>query len=149
MPRAKLGRSRPTTAGAAPATSRIVRLEVVGCEQMAVAADTRYGHGLKNPLRRKAHALSFGCSKARPPLPISTVCAVVNRMPRRAASLAVSRLPLRERVENSHTCGREVVDVPRDNHKIVNQCGRRNLLVQRIFGVRHTKPTPDVGHILI
>jgi len=68
---------------------------------------------------------------------------------RRATFLAVSRLPLRERVENSHTCGREVVDVPRDNHKIVNQCGRRNLLVQRIFGVRHTKPTPDVGHLLI
>lgn len=62
---------------------------------------------------------------------------------------APSGIPLRERVENSHACGREVVDVPRDNDKIVNQCRRRNLLVQRVLGIRHTKPTPDMGDLLI
>jgi len=116
---------------------------------MAVAADFRYRHGLEDTFQGKAHHLSFGCSKARPRYHLQRFAPLCTRLQRRTAFLAVSRLPLRERVENSHTCGREVVDVPRDNHKIVNQCGRRNLLVQRIFGVRHTKPTPDVGHILI
>jgi hypothetical protein len=66
MPRPKFGRSHPTTAAAAPATSCTVHLQVVGREQMAIAADTGYGHGLENTFRRKAHDMSFGCSKARP-----------------------------------------------------------------------------------
>lgn len=87
--------------------------------------------------------------KAAPRYHLQRFAPSCTRLPRQTAFLAVSSLPLRERVENSHACGREVVDVPRDNHKIVNQCGRRNLLVQRILGVRHTKPTPDVGHLFI
>ena len=62
----KLGRSRPTTATATPATSRLVHLQVVGRKQMAVAADSGYGHGLEDTFRRKARHMSFGCFKARP-----------------------------------------------------------------------------------
>jgi hypothetical protein len=66
MPRPKFGRSRPTTAAATPATFRLVHLQVVGREQMAIAADMRYGHGLEHTFRGKADHVSFGCSKARP-----------------------------------------------------------------------------------
>jgi hypothetical protein len=66
MPRPKVGRSRPTTAAAAPTALRLVHLQVVGREQMAIAADTGYAHGLENTFRRKAQDMSFGCSKARP-----------------------------------------------------------------------------------
>ena len=66
MPRPKFGGSHPTTSAAAPATSRSVHLHVVGREQMAVAADFGYRHGLEDTFQGKAHHLSFGCSKARP-----------------------------------------------------------------------------------
>ena len=66
VPRPKFGRSRPTAAAASPATSRSVHLQVVGREQMAVAADFRYRHGLEDTFQGKAHHLGFGCSKARP-----------------------------------------------------------------------------------
>jgi hypothetical protein len=66
MPRPKLGRSRPTAAAAAPATPCMVHLQIVGREQMAIAADIGYGHALGNTFRKKAHDISFGCSKARP-----------------------------------------------------------------------------------
>jgi len=33
---------------------------------MAIAADTGYGHGLKDTFQGKAHDISFGCSKAGP-----------------------------------------------------------------------------------
>jgi hypothetical protein len=65
-PRPKLGRSRPTTAAAAPATFRMVHLQVVEREQMAVAADFRYGHKWADAFQGKAHHISFGCFKARP-----------------------------------------------------------------------------------
>ena len=65
-PRPKFGRSRPPTAAAAPATFRWVHLQVVGREQMTIAADIRYGHGVEEALQGKAHHISFGCSKARP-----------------------------------------------------------------------------------
>ena len=42
MPRPKLGRSRPTTAAAAPAMFRVVHLQVVRRKQMAVAAGIGY-----------------------------------------------------------------------------------------------------------
>ena len=42
-----------------------------------------------------------------------------------------------------------MVDVSRDDDKIVNQCRRRNLLVQRVLGIRYTKPTPHMGGLLI
>jgi hypothetical protein len=48
-PRTKFGRSRPTTVAAAPAAIRLVHLEVVRREQMAIAADIGYGHGLEDP----------------------------------------------------------------------------------------------------
>jgi hypothetical protein len=66
MTRPKFGRSCPTTAAATPATFRMVHLQVVGYEQMAIATDTGYGHGLENTFRRKAHDMSFGCSKVNP-----------------------------------------------------------------------------------
>ncbi len=66
MPRPKLGCSHPTASAAAPATLRVVQLQGVGREQMAVAADIGYGHGFEDTLQGKAHYMSFGCSKARP-----------------------------------------------------------------------------------
>ena len=57
---------RPTTAAAAPATSRLVHLQIIRREQMAIAADIGYGHGLEHTFQGKAHHVSFGCSKARP-----------------------------------------------------------------------------------
>ena len=62
----KLGRPRPTAAAAAPATFRLAHVQIVGREQMAIAADIGYGHGLEDSFQRKAHHISFGCSKARP-----------------------------------------------------------------------------------
>src|SRR6185437_7440893 len=41
-------RSRPTTAAAAPATFGLVHLQVIGREQMTIAADTGYVHGLED-----------------------------------------------------------------------------------------------------
>ena len=55
MPRPKLGRSRPTTAAAAPATFRLVHFQVVGREQMDVAADVGYCHGLEDAFEGVAH----------------------------------------------------------------------------------------------
>lgn len=66
MPRPKFGCSRPTTAAAAPATFRIVHRQVVGREQMAIAADTGYGHGVEDTFRRKRHNMTFGCIKSHP-----------------------------------------------------------------------------------
>jgi hypothetical protein len=66
MPSPKFGRSRPTTAAAAPATFRMVHLKVVGRQQMAIAADTGYHHGLGDTFRREGHDMTFACSKARP-----------------------------------------------------------------------------------
>ena len=62
----KIRRSRPTTAAAAPTTFRRVHLQVVGREQMTIAADIGYGHGFEDTFQGKAHHISFGCSKARP-----------------------------------------------------------------------------------
>lgn len=66
MPGSNLGRSHPATAAASPATFRLVYLQVVRREQMAIAADAGYGHGLEHTFRREGHDMSFGCSKARP-----------------------------------------------------------------------------------
>jgi len=66
MPRPKFGRSRPTTAATAPAAFGSVHLQVVEREQMAIAADLGYGHGLEDTFQGKAHHIGFGCSKARP-----------------------------------------------------------------------------------
>ena len=66
MSRPEFGRSHPTTAAAAPATSRLVHLQVIGREQMAIAADAGYSQGLEDAFQGKAHHISFGCSKARP-----------------------------------------------------------------------------------
>jgi hypothetical protein len=67
MARPKLGSSHPATAAAAPATFSLVHLQVVGREQMAIAADIGYGRrGLEDTFKGKAHHISFGCSKARP-----------------------------------------------------------------------------------
>lgn len=66
MPHPKRGCSRGTTAVAAPATFCLVHLQVIGREQMAIAADTVYGYGFGDTFQRKAHHISFGCSKACP-----------------------------------------------------------------------------------
>jgi hypothetical protein len=54
MPRPKFGRSRPTTAAAAPTTFRLVHLQVVGRKQMAITAEIGCGHGLEDTLQGKA-----------------------------------------------------------------------------------------------
>jgi hypothetical protein len=66
LPRPKPGRSPPPTTAAAPATFRLVHLQVVGRKQMAIAADSGYGHRLDDAPRRKAHNISFGCFKSGP-----------------------------------------------------------------------------------
>ena len=73
---------RPTTAAATPATSRLVHLKVVGPQQMAIAAESGYGHGLEDAFEGKAHHISFGCSKARPRYQFqrfAPICDVVHR----------------------------------------------------------------------
>jgi hypothetical protein len=44
----------------------MVYIQIVGREQMAIATDIGYGHGLEEPFQGKAHHISFGCFKARP-----------------------------------------------------------------------------------
>ncbi len=66
MSRPKTGRSRPTTAPAPPATFRLVHIQIVGREQMTIAADIGYCHGPGDPSQGKAHDITFGCFKARP-----------------------------------------------------------------------------------
>ena len=66
MPRPKSSRSHPTAAATAPATLRMVHLQVIGREHMTIAADIGYGHGLEHTFQGKAHHMSFGCFKARP-----------------------------------------------------------------------------------
>src|SRR5690348_7000944 len=87
MPRPKFSRSRPTTAAAAPATFRLVHLQVVRREHMAVAADTGYGHGLEDTFQGKAHHISFGCFKARPRYHLQRIAPSCNGLPRRAPPL--------------------------------------------------------------
>src|SRR5581483_12089675 len=58
--------SLPTTAAAAPTAFDLVYLQVVWGEQMAIAANAGYRHGLADAFHGKAHHLSFGCFKARP-----------------------------------------------------------------------------------
>lgn len=55
----------PDHSGGSASDVRLVHLQVVGREQMAVAADTGYGDGLQGTLQGKAQ-ISFGCPKARP-----------------------------------------------------------------------------------
>ena len=80
MPRPKFGRSGPTTAAAAPATFRLVHLQVVVREQVPIAADDGYGDGLEDTILGKGHRISFGCSKARPRYHLQRVCTVVHRI---------------------------------------------------------------------
>ena len=88
MPRPKLGRSRSTTAAAAPAPFRTVHLEVVGREQMAIPADTAYGHKPEDRFRRKGHDMTLGCIKARPRYQFQRF-----GLPRRAAFGGLHSLP--------------------------------------------------------
>jgi hypothetical protein len=81
MPRPKFGRSRPTAAAASPATFRLVDLQVIRREQMAIAADMRYGHGLEHTFQGKADHVSFGCSKARPRYDLRRIAPSRNGLP--------------------------------------------------------------------
>jgi hypothetical protein len=85
MPRPKCGRSRPTTAPAAPAAFCLVRPQIVGSEQMAIAADAGYGRGLADTFQGKAHHISFGCSKARPRYQFQRFAPRCTGWPRRTA----------------------------------------------------------------
>jgi hypothetical protein len=66
VPPTKFGRALPATAATAPAALSLVYLQVVGREQMAIAAKVGNGHGLADTSHGKAHHMSFGCLKARP-----------------------------------------------------------------------------------
>jgi hypothetical protein len=81
MPRPKFGRSRPTTAATAPAAFGSVHLQVVGREQMAIAADIGYGHALENTFHGEAHDISFGCFKARPRYHLQRIASFCNGVP--------------------------------------------------------------------
>lgn len=94
MPRSKLGRSRPTTAPATPATFRMVHLQVIGREQMAIAANIGYGHGLEEAFQGKAHHISFGCSKARPRYHFQRFAPSCTELPRRAALFSAHALTI-------------------------------------------------------
>jgi len=91
MPRSKLGRSRSTTEAAAPATCRLVYPQIFGREQMAIAADGRYGHGLEDTFRREGHDMSFGCSKARPRYQFQRLAPSCTALPHRTAFLGSPR----------------------------------------------------------
>src|SRR5215469_16577513 len=86
---------------------------------------------------RKAHILASPRPKL--PLPRERFSPLADERPTHL------KLPLCERVEDSYARGREVVDVARDDHKIVNQCRRCNLLVQRVLGIWHAKSAPHMG----
>ena len=73
MPGPKYGRSRPATTAAAPAAFRLVHLQVIGREQMTIAADIGYGHGLEDTFQGKARHIGFGCCKARPPTTFQSI----------------------------------------------------------------------------
>ena len=66
MPYPKFGRPRVATPAAAPATFPSVHLQILGREQMAIAADIGYAHGLEGSFQRKGHYINFGCFKACP-----------------------------------------------------------------------------------
>ena len=66
MQRPKFGRSLPATAAATPAALPLVYLQVVGREQMAIAANIGSGHRLADAIHGKAHHMTFGYFKARP-----------------------------------------------------------------------------------
>jgi hypothetical protein len=66
MPCPKLGRALLATSAAAPAALPVVYLQVVGCQQMAFAANIGYSHRLEDTFHRKTHHMSFGCFKASP-----------------------------------------------------------------------------------
>src|SRR6185312_14949214 len=87
MPRPKFGRSHSTTAPAAPAAIRLVQLQVVGREQMTIAAGIGYGHRLEGTFEGKAHHPCFGCSKARPRYQFPSSCLRWVRSPRRLGGL--------------------------------------------------------------
>ena len=91
MPRPEFGRSRPTTAAAAPAALRLVHSQVVGREQMAIAAAVRYGYGLEDAFQGKARHFSFGCSKARPRYHLQRIAPWRTGLPRWADPLRSPR----------------------------------------------------------
>ena len=56
---------------------------------------------------------------------------------------------LRERIEQFDARCRKVPDVARDQDEIMNQRCSRDLLVERILGMRHAQPTPNLRHIRV
>jgi hypothetical protein len=69
----------------------LVHLQVVGREQMAIAADIGYGHGLEDTFQGKAHDISFGCSKARPRYHLQRFAPSCTGLPRRAVTFRSPR----------------------------------------------------------
>jgi len=66
LPRPKFGRSLSATAAAAPAVLPLIHLQVVGREQVTIAANIGYGQGHADAFQAKAHHMSFGCFKSCP-----------------------------------------------------------------------------------
>jgi hypothetical protein len=112
VPRPKFGRSRPTAAAAAPATFRFVRLQVVGREQMTIAADIGYGHGLEDtPSQGKAHHFSFGCFKARP----RYQCCIKTTNSFSESRLIPPQLPPRDHSPDRRGSARTLLRIPNSN----------------------------------
>jgi hypothetical protein len=63
----------------------LVHFQVIGREQMAVAADIGYGHGLEDAFQGKTDHISFGCFKARPRYQFQRFARSCTELPRRAA----------------------------------------------------------------
>ena len=64
MSHPELGRSLCSILAAAPAASFLIYLQVLRLEQMAIAANIVYVHGLADAYHVKAHRLGFSCFKA-------------------------------------------------------------------------------------
>ena len=55
----------------------------------------------------------------------------------------------REWVHQPHTSSVEVFDISRNQYEIMDECGRRDLLVNWIFRVAHSHSTLDLSDVCI
>lgn len=108
MSRPKFGRSSSATEPAAPATFAWVHPQVVRREQMAIAANIGYGHGLGDPVLGRSKRHEFWLLQSTPPglapnLPMSRAACDTLDLPASLTSATETFEPGRlERVEALH-----------------------------------------------